>query len=126
MRSLLRVESNDPPGPRVHHQSGDPKSGRSKAQLADGRGAQLDSRVPACDECGGDGHDCRAVDVVAHHRLRETLDQTPLDLEALRSRDVLQVVAPNVGAIRTTVSTNSSVSSVSIKTGIAEMPANCR
>ena len=33
---------------------------------------------------------------------------------------------PNVGAIRTTVSTNSSMSWVSIRTGIAEIRANWR
>ena len=32
---------------------------------------------------------------------------------------------PNVGAMRTTVSTNSSTSSVSMRIGIAAMPANC-
>ncbi len=32
---------------------------------------------------------------------------------------------PKVGAMRTTVSTNSSGSRVSIRIGIAEMPANC-
>jgi hypothetical protein len=33
---------------------------------------------------------------------------------------------PKVGAIRMTVSTNSSTSRVSIRIGIAEIPANCR
>ena len=75
---------------------------------------------------GRQRHDRGPVDVVVHHRLRRARRSA-----AARSRSTRAPRCPRggsrrtSGAIRTTVSTNSSTSRVSIRIGIALMPTSC-
>ncbi len=58
---------------------------------------ELLANDPETIEEGGQNDDCRAVLVVMKHRNVELLAKAILDLEAARSRDVLQIDAPEAG-----------------------------
>ena len=72
----------------------------------------------------GEHDDGRAVLVVVEDGDVERLAQPALDLEAARRRDVLEVDAPEAGAIASTVATIPSVSVVERQIGNASTPPN--
>ena len=117
-------EADHPLGPGVHHQGGDAVAGGAEPDLAHHLLGERKPWLAAGHERRGERDHGRAVHVIVHHGLGEGLYKAGLDLEALRRRDSSRCMPPNVGEMRTTVSTNSSTSLVSIRIGIAETPAS--
>jgi hypothetical protein len=83
----------DHAGAGVVDQRGDPEPGGAEADLADDGLVQALADLATGGDRRAEAHDRGAVDVVVHDGLGKTLDQPPLDLEAGRRGDVLEVDA---------------------------------